>query len=91
MLSGSQLVRPLQKQRLRPRYITHHIAFPAFLPQGVKIRRRAFLRTAGFGLSIFLIVLRKNARNLLLRLHDLVVEALGGHPHRAMAEDDQLL
>lgn len=91
LLSGFQLVRPPQKQRLRPRYITRHIAFSAFLPQDAKIRRCAGMRTAGFHLSIFLIVLRKDARNLLLRLHDLVMKALGRHAHRTMAEDDQLL
>ena len=35
------------------------------------------LRTAGIALLIFLIVLRENALDLLLGLHDLVVEALG--------------
>lgn len=49
------------------------------------------LRTAGIALLIFLIVLRENALDLLLGLHDLVVKALCRHAHRAVPENDQLL
>ena len=49
------------------------------------------LRTAGIALLIFLIVLRQNALDLLLGLHDLVVKALCRHAHRAVPENDQLL
>ena len=42
-------------------------------------------------LFAFLVVLRDHARDLLLGLHDLVVEALGRNAHRAVAEDDELL
>ena len=62
-----------------------------YSPQAQKNRRCVLCRTAGIPLLIFLIVLRENARDLLLGLHDLVVKALCRHAHRAVPENDQLL
>lgn len=62
-----------------------------YSPQAQKNRRCVLCRTAGIALLIFLIVLRENARDLLLGLHDLVVKALCRHAHRAVPENDQLL
>ena len=76
----------------RLRYIRIHIAFAHFLlPAGTEKPAIRPLRTAGIALLIFLIVLRENALDLLLGLHDLVVKALCRHAHRAVPENDQLL
>lgn len=61
------------------------------LPAGTEKPALRPLRTAGIALLIFLIVLRENALDLLLGLHDLVVKALCRHAHRAVPENDQLL
>ncbi len=79
-------------RRRRLRYIRIHIAFAYFLlPAGTEKPAIRPLRTTGIALLIFLIVLRENALDLLLGLHDLVVKALCRHAHRAVPENDQLL
>ena len=79
-------------RRSRLRYIRIHIAFAHFLlPAGTEKPAIRPLRTTGIALLIFLIVLRENALDLLLGLHDLVVKALCRHAHRAVPENDQLL
>ena len=75
-------------RRSRLRYIRIHIFL---LPAGTEKPAIRPLRTAGIALLIFLIVLRENALDLLLGLHDLVVKALCRHAHRAVPENDQLL
>ena len=85
--AGTRLTR-----RSRLRYIRIHIAFGHFLPlPAQKKRRHARLHAAVAALFIFLIVLRKDALDLLLGLHDLVVKALCRHAHRTVPENDQLL
>ena len=79
-------------RRSRLRYIRIHIAFAHFLlPAGTEKPAIRPLRTAGIPLLIFLIVLRENALDLLLGLHDLVVKALGRDADGPVAEDDELL
>ena len=79
-------------RRSRLRYIRIHITFAHFLlPAGTEKPAIRPLRTAGIALLIFLIVLRENALDLLLGLHDLVVKALCRHAHRTVPENDQLL